>query len=241
MPKIELKDVVVSYFDRKGNETEVIHKLNTTFEDGTFNCVIGFSGCGKTTLLRAILDLEPYDGDILFDGVEGRKIKKIDKNLAYIPQNLALYPTMSVFENIAFPLKILKTDRDEIVERVNEIAKRLGIQHILSRRPRQISIGQQQRVAIARALVKRPSVCLFDEPLSNLDPELRYETRRFLKELFEGQNITVIYVTHELEEALSLSDKIYYLDEGVISYVGTPEEIMESDNELIKFMKENIH
>ncbi len=227
MSKILIDNLSISYF-QKNEETPVLKELNATFEDGTVNVILGKSGCGKTTLLRALLGKIDYEGDIYFDGnsISGLPLDK--RNMAYVSQEYALYPHFSVFENIAFPLKLLGTPRKEIEERVKSLASDLGLTACLSRKPRCLSGGQQQRVAIARALIKDPEAILFDEPLSNLDPQRRADTRLLLKQIFLKEHPTVVYVTHDFAEATNLADKIFVLDEGKMVFEGTPKEAIDS-------------
>ncbi len=227
MSRILIDNLSVSYF-QKGKETPVLKGLNASFEEGTVNVILGKSGCGKTTLLRALLGKLDYEGDILFDGnsISGLSLDK--RNMAYVSQEYSLYPHFSVFENIAFPLKLLGTPRKEIEERVTSIASDLGLLPCLSRKPRCLSGGQQQRVAIARALIKNPEAILFDEPLSNLDPQRRMDTRLLLKKIFLKEHPAVIYVTHDFQEAINLGDKIFVLDEGRMAFEGGPKEALDS-------------
>lgn len=238
MPEIKIENLIVSYKNKK-EQTIVLNHLNATFESGKFSSIVGFSGCGKSSLLKAIVGLLPFEGTITFDGVDSNQILIQDRNIAYVSQNYALYPQMTIFDNIAFPLKLMKASREEIIERVYDIAKKLEIMPLLSRKPRQISGGQQQRVAIARALVKRPSVCLFDEPLSNLDNEMRMEARFLLKKVISSQNITILYVTHDFMEAMALSDEIFVLNNQKIEVHGKPKEVFEMENDTIFALKQN--
>lgn len=231
MPNIEIKRLRVSYFKRK-EETNVIDTLSTTFNNGNFNVVLGYSGCGKSTLLRTIMGLIPYEGDIRVDGVNISNVPIQDRNFSFVSQEYVLYPNLTIFDNIAFPLKTRGTPRDEIIERVNEIAEKFDLTACLSRKPRQISGGQQQKTCLARALIKRPSVCLFDEPFSNLDQQSRSEAIYYLKKVTSELGMTVIYVTHNVSEATSLGDKIYIMNDKVIEAEMTPDELLESDNEV---------
>ncbi len=223
MPKITFRDVSVTYFDKK-QETKVFEHFNASFEDGTINAVLGASGCGKTTLLKTMLDEIDYDGTIYFDEADIEKSKVSQRNIAYVSQNYSLYPSMNVFDNIAFPLKMIKAPMEEIKRRVLEIAKELQIEMCLTRKPKQISGGQQQRVALARALVKKPDVCLLDEPLSNLDQPIAEKILPLIKRAVSERKVTTLYVTHNLKEAMAVSDKIYLLENGVFTFIGTPFE-----------------
>ena len=238
--EITLSNLSVSY-GKKDNKIQVLKDVNTTFLDQKFNVVLGPSGSGKTTLLKAIIGIIDYEGEIMFNNISSRELTLAEKNLSYVSQDIVLYPHMTIFENIAFPLKSIKASRDEILERVYDIAKKLEISDCLSRKPKHLSGGQQQKVAFARALVKRPNVCLFDEPFSNLDIPTRREARHYLKTLLKELGITVIYVTHDLEEAMSLADRIIIIKDENIEFDGNPEELLESHNELLDYLNENIH
>lgn len=236
MSEIELKNVSVVYKTKK-RETVALDDFSATFKDG-MNVIVGYSGCGKTTLLRSILGLTDYEGEIYFDGDDLGDMSVKDRNFSFVSQNYILYPHYTVFENIAFPLKLLRASRDEIYERVCEVAEMLDVKACLNRRPKHISGGQQQRVAIARALVKRPSVCLMDEPFSNTDEATRAHTVRWLKDTFETTGCMGIYVTHDFKEALTLADTIYVMNEGRLELFGTPDEIYASDNGVVRTLKE---
>ena len=237
-------EVIISHFSasygRKGNKIKVLENINTSFADQSFNVILGPSGCGKTTLLKAIMGVIEYEGEISFNDVPSGNLTIAEKNVSYVSQDIVLYPFMTIFDNIAFPLKAVKASRDEILERVYNIAEKLELTDCLSRKSRHLSIGQQQRVALARALVKRPSICLFDEPFSNLDSITRSESRRFLKNLLKEIGVTVIYVTHDLEEALSIADKIIIIKDKHVEFEGTSEELLLSSNELLDYLNETI-
>lgn len=236
MSVIEVKNLSVVY-ETKKYETVALDDFSAVFENG-MNVIVGYSGCGKTTLLRSILGLTDYDGDVLLDGENLENVMTKDKNFSYVSQEYVLYPQYTVFENIAFPLKLLKASREEIVERVKEVAQMLGLSACLNRKPKHISGGQQQRVAIARAIVKRPSVCFLDEPFSNTDEATRVQSVKWLKEVFEMTGISCLYVTHDFREALELADRIYVMNKGKLELVGTPEEILASNNEIVRTLKE---
>lgn len=236
MSVIEVKNLSVVY-ETKKYETVALDDFSAVFENG-MNVIVGYSGCGKTTLLRSILGLTDYDGDVLLDGENLENVMTKDKNFSYVSQEYVLYPQYTVFENIAFPLKLLKASREEIVERVKEVAQMLGLSACLNRKPKHISGGQQQRVAIARAIVKRPSVCFLDEPFSNTDEATRVQSVKWLKEVFEMTGISCLYVTHDFREALELADRIYVMNKGKLELVGTPEEIFASNNEIVRTLKE---
>jgi inositol-phosphate transport system ATP-binding protein len=210
-----------------------VRDVNLVFPDGKFSSILGPSGSGKSTLLYLIAGIyRPTRGQILFDGRDVSKLPPNERNVGLVFQNYALYPHMTVYENIAFPLRIRRLPEDEIDRRVRETAEMLGISGLLGRYPAQLSGGQQQRVALARALVKRPSVLLLDEPLSNLDALVRLKIRSELKRLQQELGITAIYVTHDQSEALAMSDFIAVINEGRIQQTGTPKEIYENPRNL---------
>lgn len=235
MPEIIFSSVNFEYEGtRKRDGVVVFNDFSEVFPSNSFNVIIGPSGCGKTTLLRLLLGfIDDYSGDIYFDKNNLDDLSVKERNLAYISQNYALYPHLTIFDNIAFPLKAVDAPREEIISRVFEIAKMLDLTETLSRKPKYLSGGQKQRVAIARGLVKRAKLFLFDEPLSNVDPTKRVELRQKIKQVIKENNATALYVTHDFSEAMSLADYIYVMDEGKIVVKGTPEEVYESGNELV--------
>lgn len=236
MSEIEVKNVSV-IFKNKKRRVVALDEFSANFKEG-INVIVGYSGCGKTTLLRCIAGLENYDGEILLDGEDLDEIAIQDRNFSFVQQNFALYPRYTVFENIAFPLKVLKASRQEITERVQEVAQLLDLTVCLNRKPQNISGGQQQRVALARALVKRPSVCLLDEPFSNTDEAARSHTVRWLKDVFAQMGCMGIYVTHDFREAIALADTLYVINGGKLELFGTPSEVYESDNAVVTALKE---
>ena len=188
--------------------------------------LVGASGCGKSTILRMIAGLEDITGgEILIDGKKVNNIPPKDRDIAFVFQSYALYPHMTVRENIAFGLKMRKVPKEEIEKKVQEAAEILDLTEYLDRRPKQLSGGQRQRVALGRAIVRNPKVFLMDEPLSNLDAKLRVQMRAEIKKLHEKLQTTFIYVTHDQTEALTMGDRIVVLDKGKIQQVDTPEEI----------------
>lgn len=197
-----------------------------TIADGTFAVAVGPSGCGKTTLLKCVAGLHDLtEGELLADGENIEKLPPSARSIAYVAQEYSLYPQMTVYDNIAYPLKLMHTPYAEISQRVKEVAKQLEIDWLLTRKPKQLSGGQQQRVAIARALVKKPRIILFDEPFANLEHDLRLKMQQLVKELHKKQRQTVIFVTHDLTEAFLLAEQMIVLKEGCIEQAGTPDEI----------------
>lgn len=221
MAKIEFRNVCKSFGD-----TKVIENLNLTIEDGKFTVLVGPSGCGKTTLLRMIAGIGPAtSGEILLDGKDICNIPPGKRGIAMVFQNYALYPTMTVRENIEFGLKnnkVPKAERNRLIAEVSEV---VGLSNYLDRKPSTLSGGQRQRVALARAMVKKPKVFLMDEPLSNLDAKLRVAMRVELIELHKQLQTTFVYVTHDQVEAMAMADTIILMDQGKIQQEGSPEEI----------------
>jgi multiple sugar transport system ATP-binding protein len=218
---LQLKNITKAYAD-----TPVLKGINVDAEEGAFVVLLGPSGCGKSTLLHAIAGLHPIDsGDIIIEGKSVAGMPTRDRDVAMVFQSYALYPNMTVAQNIGFPLRMRKMPTSEIAIRVAEVAKLLQIEPLLQRRPRELSGGQRQRVAIGRALVRDPKVFLFDEPLSNLDATLRVETRSEIKRLHAQLGKTMIYVTHDQIEAMTLATKIVVMNKGDIQQIGSPHEV----------------
>ena len=218
--------IVLNQVQKKFGDVEVIPPLDLTIEEGEFCVFVGPSGCGKSTLLRLIAGLEDVTaGSIQIDGKETATLPPAKRGLAMVFQSYALYPHMTVRKNIAFPLKMAKMDEAEIDKRVNNAASVLNLGDYLDRRPGQLSGGQRQRVAIGRSIVREPSAFLFDEPLSNLDAALRVGMRLEISELHKRLATTMIYVTHDQVEAMTMADKIVVLHAGVIEQVGSPLEL----------------
>ncbi len=203
-----------------------LDNVSCTFEDGQFTVLVGPSGCGKTTLLRLIAGLEDPTGGSMYIGEENvNGAPPWERNLAMVFQSYALYPHMTVFKNIAFPLRATKVSKKEIEQRVHETARILQIEELLDRRPRELSGGQMQRVALGRSIVRKPAVFLMDEPLSNLDAKLRVAMRAELKHLQQQLGVTTIYVTHDQAEAMTLGDQLIVMNAGRIQQIGKPEDV----------------
>ena len=211
---------------KRFGSVEVIHGINVDIQDGEFVVLVGPSGCGKSTLLRMVAGLEKItDGEILIGDQVVNMIPPKERDIAMVFQNYALYPHMTVFDNMSFSLKLAKEDKSIIKERVEKAANILNITDYLERYPRQLSGGQRQRVAMGRAIVREPKLFLFDEPLSNLDAKLRHKMRAEMKKLHQKVQTTTIYVTHDQIEAMTLADRIVIMRSGVIEQIGTPYEV----------------
>jgi len=218
--------VAMRSLNKKYDEVHAVIDVNLDIKDQEFVVLVGPSGCGKTTTLRMVAGLESItSGHISIDEKIVNELPPMDRDIAMVFQNYALYPHMSVFDNMAFGLKMRKFDRAEILKRVQEAAEILGIQDYLRRKPRQLSGGQRQRVALGRAIVRHPQVFLFDEPLSNLDAKLRVQMRVELKKLHERLGTTAIYVTHDQVEAMTLGDRVVVMKDGLVQQVGDPMEL----------------
>ena len=221
MARVELSGLSKSF-----GETEVLHGLDLTVGEGEFVALVGPSGCGKSTLLRIIAGLEEAtSGEVIMDGEVVNDLTPRERNIAMVFQSYALYPHMTVEENIGFNLRISGVTKAERRERAREAAAILGLTDLLNRKPSQLSGGQRQRVAMGRAIVRDPDVFLFDEPLSNLDAKLRSEMRDEIKRLHAKVRTTAIYVTHDQIEAMTLADRIVILRGGVIQQIGTPSDL----------------
>jgi multiple sugar transport system ATP-binding protein len=224
MGQVVLKDINKFY-----DSVHAVKDVNLQIRDKEFVVFVGPSGCGKTTTLRMIAGLEAISsGDISIDGQVVNNLAPMDRDIAMVFQNYALYPHMSVYDNMAFGLKMRKFDKKEIGQRVKEAADILGIGDLLKRKPRQLSGGQRQRVALGRAIVRHPRVFLFDEPLSNLDAKLRVQMRVELKKLHLRLGTTAVYVTHDQVEAMTLGDRVVVMKDGVVQQVGDPLELYNS-------------
>ena len=231
MATVKLEQISKSY----DGSNKVVDDVNLTIEDKEFMVIVGPSGCGKSTTLRMIAGLEEISsGNMFIDDKLVNDIPPKDRDIAMVFQNYALYPHMTVFDNIAFGLKLRKFSKEEIKKRVSDAADILELEELLERRPRQLSGGQKQRVALGRAIVRQPKVFLFDEPLSNLDAKLRVQMRKEIKKLHQKLNATMIYVTHDQTEAMTMGDRIAVMNKGILNQVETPMNLY--DNPVNKFV-----
>ncbi len=226
MNAIELKNFSCFYKSKKKYVT-ALSDLDLTVPRGEFLVVVGESGSGKSTLLKACLGIAEYfEGDIFIDGEPIEEIDLKSGKFAFIRQEIVLYPNLTVYENIAFSLRIMKTPQAEVDRRVKEIADIVGMGMFLTRKPRQLSGGQQQRVAIGKALIKNPSFIFCDEPFSNIDKDMRTGLRQVIKDIHRQFKPTIVFVTHDLPEAFALAERIVVLEEGRIVEIGTPDELI---------------
>jgi ABC-type sugar transport system ATPase subunit len=227
MPHLELRAVEKKY----ANDSNAVKGISFAAEQGEFIVLVGPSGCGKSTTLRMIAGLEDITGGDIF--IAGKRVNDLppkDRDIAMVFQNYALYPHLTVSENIGFPLSVRKEKKEVTRHEVQKAAELLSISHLLQRKPKELSGGERQRVAVGRAIVRKPQVFLFDEPLSNLDAALRTEMRAELKALQKKLGTTMIYVTHDQTEAMTMGDKIVVLNQGRIEQFGTPQEIYSKPN-----------
>ncbi len=223
-----MSQIELSNLTKKHGSQTILQNLNLRIESGEFIVFVGPSGCGKSTTLRLIAGLEEItEGNISLNGKVINSLAPRDRNIAMVFQNYALYPHLSVRQNMAFSLKMRNAPADEIEKKVQEAAKLLNLEEMLDRKPHQLSGGQRQRVAMGRALVRNPDVFLFDEPLSNLDAKLRNQMRAEIKKLHERLKTTTLYVTHDQVEAMTLADRIVLLNKGTIEQIGRPEELYQ--------------
>ena len=235
MSFLELKNITKIY----PNGTKAVDETSLNVEDGEFVVFVGPSGCGKSTLLRMIAGLEDItSGDISLDGKVINNIDPSERDVAMVFQNYALYPHMSVYNNMAYGLKNRGISKEDITTKVNDAAELLEIDQLLSRKPSMLSGGQRQRVAMGRAIVRNPKIFLFDEPLSNLDAKLRNQMRLEIKKLQRQMDVTSVFVTHDQTEAMTLGDRIVVINNGIVEQVGTPKDIYSKPN--TKFVAEFI-
>ncbi|MBN2261050.1 MAG: ABC transporter ATP-binding protein [Clostridiales bacterium] len=225
---VVLKNLTKKFLTQDGKEVVAVDNINLEVNPGEFITLLGPSGCGKTTTLRMIAGFEtPSSGEILIGNQIVDNLTPDKRDTALVFQNYALFPHMDVYNNVAYGLKIQKKSKSEVSERVNKILDLMKMEDMIYRVPSQMSGGQQQRVSLARALVMEPGVLLFDEPLSNLDAKLRLHMRYEIRKIQQKVGITSIYVTHDQEEAMSLSDKVVVMNKGIIEQIGTPQEIYQ--------------
>jgi len=230
---IRLQNVTKVFQAKDKSETVAVKALDVVIPTGKLIGLLGPSGCGKSTTLYMIAGLlEPTEGRIFFGDEDVTDMAPEERGIGLVFQNYALYPHMTVRQNIMFPLENIKVPKPEAMERAQEMANLVGIGELMDRKPKQLSGGQQQRVAIARALVKKPRVLLLDEPLSNLDARLRLQTREEIKRIQRETGITTVFVTHDQEEAMSISDEIVLMDFGVKQQMGAPQEVYDSPGNL---------
>jgi sn-glycerol 3-phosphate transport system ATP-binding protein len=228
MATVTLKDIKKSF-----GSTDVIHGISTEIKDGEFIVIVGPSGCGKSTLLRMVAGLETVTaGEVFIGDTLANDKEPMDRDIAMVFQNYALYPHMSVRQNMGYGLKIAKLPKDQIEAKVVAAAKLLQLEPLLDRKPKQLSGGQRQRVAMGRAIVREPAVFLFDEPLSNLDAKLRVQMRLEIKELQSNLGITALYVTHDQVEAMTMADRMIVMKAGIAEQIGTPLEVYEKPRTL---------
>lgn len=224
MTRITFDHVTKSY-----DSVQPLKDVSFIIEPGEFFVLVGPSGCGKSTLLRMIAGLESItQGTLSFDNVPMNTVEPRERDVGMVFQNYALYPHLTVFENLAFPLSIRREPRATIAERVHYVAEVLNLTSLLDRRPKQLSGGQRQRVAVGRAIIRKPRVFLFDEPLSNLDAQLRAHMRTEIRALQRKLGVTTVYVTHDQVEAMTMSDRMAILNEGILQQVGSPAEIYDN-------------
>jgi ABC-type sugar transport system ATPase subunit len=222
MAEVTLREVEKRY----DNDTFAVKGINFSANDGEFVVLVGPSGCGKSTTLRMVAGLEEITGgEIAIGGTRVNEKEPKDRDVAMVFQNYALYPHMTVFDNMAFPLKMRKVPKEDIRKQVESAAELLSISHHLNRKPKELSGGERQRVAVGRAIVRKPKVFLFDEPLSNLDAALRTQMRAELKRLQRRLGATMLYVTHDQIEAMTMGDRIVVMNKGLVEQFGTPTEV----------------
>ncbi|MFP7673828.1 sn-glycerol-3-phosphate ABC transporter ATP-binding protein UgpC [Marivita sp. S0852] len=228
MATVDLQGVKKSF-----GQTDVIHGIDARIADGEFIVIVGPSGCGKSTLLRMVAGLESVTaGDVLIGGNRANDKEPMDRDIAMVFQNYALYPHMSVLQNMGYGLKIAGLPKAEINRKVEDAAKLLQLDALLDRKPRELSGGQRQRVAMGRAIVREPAVFLFDEPLSNLDAKLRVQMRLEIKQLQSKLGITSLYVTHDQVEAMTMADRMIVMNAGIAEQIGTPLDVYETPQTL---------
>lgn len=229
MPKLILENINKIY----SNDFHAVKDVNLTVSDGEFMVLVGPSGCGKSTVLRMIAGLEDISsGNLIYDGKIWNDLEPKKRNIGMVFQNYALYPHLTVAENLAFPLSVAKVSKKEIMQKVNETANIIGLNELLDRKPKQLSGGQRQRVALGRAIIRKPNLFLFDEPLSNLDAKLRVQMRNEIQKLHKDFGVSSIYVTHDQVEAMTMGTRLAVMNGGEIMQVDTPEKIYSDPDNL---------
>jgi multiple sugar transport system ATP-binding protein len=232
-----MAEVCIEHLSKQFGKTNVLPDVTLTINDGEFFTIVGPSGCGKSTLLQLLAGLDsPTSGRILFDGVDITALEPRERDVALVFQSYALYPHMTVRENLSFPLRVTRgktgLNRQQIEDEVRRVAGLLGLESLLDRWPRELSGGQRQRVALGRALIRQPKLFLLDEPLSNLDAQLRSVMRAELRRLHDRLGTTMIYVTHDQTEAMTLADRVAVLDRGIVQQIGPPQALYDQPNNL---------
>ena len=236
MPKIKIEDLSFEYVNKKIT-TSVFSHLNLEIKNEVITSILGHSGCGKTTLFRLITGVEQMDeGNIYFDDKLMNDVDPFKRNIAFLSQNISLYPFYTIFRNMAFPLLLEKKETYEIRERVREMAKLFHIEHCLNRKPKHISLGQQQLVAIAKCLLNEADLYIFDEPFSHLDANNKMIAKTAIKQFIKEKKKTCIITSHDINDIYSLSDEIIVIEEGEIIYQDSPENLLNSDNPSVQIL-----
>lgn len=230
MAELRFEDLSFSYVGRHKEATPVFEKLSAAFPLGEINVILGYSGCGKTTLLRCIAGTLEYSGHVYLKGKPLEELTVPERNFSYVGQDAVLYSSMTVYENIVFPLLMKKVPKEEAAQKARDLAYELGIEDCLNVKGKYLSLGQQQRAMLAREIVSRPSLLLMDEPFTALDAPLRDSLDRLVKDLAKKQRSTVLYVTHSYQEAFLLADNLFLMEEGRFIAIGTPEELLNEKN-----------
>ena len=239
MEKINFEHVSVYLQNTKDNIVKAVDDLSLSFTANKINVIVGYSGSGKTTLLKCLTDSFVYEGKITFDDIDIQTIPIQKRKLSYMDQNITLYPNANVYENILFPLKAARVDHDEADQRIKDITTKLGINFLLTRKTKYLSMGQAARVCLAKALVKDSEIYLFDEITKNLDAVKGKEVCDLTRDILKEKQKTGIYVTHDINEATSIADYIYVLNEGKLVGVYTPKEFVTSNDPIVKSLLES--
>lgn len=237
MSNITFQNVSVLYENKKNNIITALDNVSFSFDDHLFHVIVGPSGGGKTTVIKCLTGEIIYEGKITFDDTDLESISIKDRKISYMTQDYIVYPSINVYDNVAFPLRVAKMDHDEADQKIKDIAHKLDIDLLLTRKSKYLSIGQVSRVALAKALVKDSELFLFDEPTKNLDAINREKVVGLIKDNVKSRNKTVIYVTHDIKEAINIADVIHVINNG--KYIGpfTPKQFLESDDEVVKSLR----